>query len=171
MKRYLHALLFLPLAFLLAGCQTGVSDNWQVSVGDPAPSFQLPGVDGKTYSLEDVKGKPVAISIFATWCPPCRMELPDLQARIYERMKEKGVAAFAISGGEDMQTVKQFAEQAGLTLPILVDSAGTAVENFGGQYLPRMVILDKDHKVHSLHVGYSPESFDKVVAEVEELAK
>ena len=92
-------------------------------VGSPAPDFEIPALDGGTVRLSDLRGQPVIINFWATWCPPCRKEMPDFQ-EVYDRYRADGLQFFAINVGESRVAVRDFADRLGLHLPILIDADG-----------------------------------------------
>ena len=85
-----------------------------------APDFTLKDVDGKSHKLSDYRGKVVMINFWATWCPPCRFELPSMQ-RAYEKLKKAGVEFLAINLGEDADTIFTFTADYPVTFPLLMD--------------------------------------------------
>ena len=85
-----------------------------------APDFTLKDVDGKSHKLSDYRGKVVMINFWATWCPPCRFELPSMQ-RAYEKLKKSGVEFLAINLGEDADTIFTFTAAYPVTFPLLMD--------------------------------------------------
>lgn len=85
-----------------------------------APDFTLKDVDGKLHKLSDYRGKVVMLNFWATWCPPCRFELPSMQ-RAYEKLKNEGVEFLAINLGEDADTIFTFTADYPVTFPLLMD--------------------------------------------------
>lgn len=123
-----------------------------------APLFQLPGLDGKTYSLSDFKGEPVVISFSATWCPPCRQELPLLQ-KIYEEYKDKArLNVLVIDSGEPQTKVEAFAQELGLTFPVLLDEEGKVIREYGILYLPTLCFVDPLGNLAGQVIGAQTES-------------
>ncbi|MBP9015379.1 MAG: TlpA family protein disulfide reductase [Candidatus Atribacteria bacterium] len=120
--------------------------------------FQLPGLDGKTYSLSDFKGEPVVISFSATWCPPCRQELPLLQ-KIYEEYKDKAqLNVLVIDSGEPQTKVEAFAQELGLTFPVLLDEEGKVAREYGILYLPTLYFVDPLGNLAAQIIGAQEES-------------
>lgn len=165
-------------AYLLIGllCLTGCSqpgmqeDSWSVKRGEPVPQFKLTATDGKEYSNADLKDKVSLIAIWATWCPPCRMELPVLDSKIYQPLKAKGVQVLGVNAAEETSAVQEFAKQSGLTFPLLADLTGSFSAAVGGDFLPRSLLIDRKGIIRNLHAGFDPQSADELVKEVEKLA-
>ncbi len=117
-----------------------------------APDFSLATLDGQPVRLNDLRGRPVLINFWATWCPACRSELPALQAA-YQRYGER-VAFLGIAVKEPEETVAAFAQQSGLTFPILLDGDGavsTRVYQVRG--IPTSLFIAPDGVVSARHVG------------------
>lgn len=164
---------------VLAGCesrnQLPQSDDWLIKKGDAMPAFKLPTVGAKSggdFSLADYRGTPVVISLFATWCGPCRAELPLLQSKVEEAMNKpgtRGVRVIAISSGEDAETVEEFTKELGLTFPVLVDESRKFYESVAGDGIPRLIVLDAEHRVRELEMGFSEKRFEEMVGKIEEV--
>jgi len=159
-----HILLIGLMIFILAsvvGCQAksgnNGNDNNSVgvaigpSVGNLAPVFELADLSGKKVSLESLRGKPVFLNFWATWCYPCRSEMPDLQDMY---LKYGGQMHFlTINSQESANTVRKFVQENKYTFPVVLDSNGAV----GGKYrvtgIPTTVILDAEGFVKANHVG------------------
>ena len=123
-----------------------------------APSFQLPGVDGEIYSLSDFKGEPVVVSFSATWCPPCRQELPLLQ-KMYEEYKDKArLNVLVIDSEEPQSKVEAFTQELGLTFPVLLDEEGKVAREYGILYLPTLCFVDPLGNLAGQIIGAQTES-------------
>jgi peroxiredoxin len=103
--------------------------------------FALSALDGKAYSLGELRGRVVLLNFWATWCPPCRKEMPDMQ-KLYDRFKDKGLVVLAASG-EERTTVEQYVRQQGYTFPILLDAESKAQNAFGVEGIPKTFIFDR----------------------------
>ena len=106
-----------------------------------APEFDLAGVDGARYRLAELRGKAVIVNFWATWCPPCRAEMPSMQ-RGAEAVADDGVLFVAINVGESKDAVKGFSDRLGLTFPVLVDEASRAVQDWRARGLPTTYVVD-----------------------------
>jgi peroxiredoxin len=124
-------------------------------VGKPAPDFALKDVDSHQVTLKDLRGKSVLLTFWATWCEPCRNELPQIEA-LYEALKDKGLVVLAVNVNESAETAKKFFAEQGYTFQCLVDPAGEANKQYGAGGIPRTILIDKDGIVRDFHRGYGP---------------
>ncbi|MGI8906956.1 MAG: TlpA family protein disulfide reductase [Candidatus Sumerlaeaceae bacterium] len=158
-------------AAILAGCQSAsTEDTWTIKRGDALPAFQLKTADGKPFTSADLSGKVGVIALWASWCPPCRMELPVLDEKIHHALKDKGVVVVGVNVGEDASTVAAYSKESKLKFPLLTDPESSFSSTVGGQFLPRSLIVDRRGKIRNLHAGFNPAEVDELVAEVEKLA-
>jgi len=107
--------------------------------------FKLTDLDGHPWSLRSLRGKVVLVNFWATWCPPCRKELPDLQA-LSEKFKGQGLVVLAISD-EEIAKVKPFVEQRKLTYPVLLDNGGEVGKVFAVEGIPKSFVYDRAGKL------------------------
>jgi peroxiredoxin len=108
-------------------------------------SFTLTSMDGKTYSLESLRGKVVLLNFWATWCPPCRKEMPDMEA-LYRRFEKKGLVVLAVSD-EERETVAGFLAKQKYTFPVLLDPGRKVNDAFGVEGIPKSFIFDAEGKL------------------------
>jgi len=120
-------------------------------LGQQAPDFALNDLDDRPVQLYRLRGRPVVINFWATWCPPCRAEAPALQAA-YQRYQDR-VALLGVDEREDAATVLQFASEFGLTYPLLLDQNGDASMLYQVLGIPTTVVLDAEGVVRVRHVG------------------
>jgi peroxiredoxin len=123
-----------------------------VNLGQQAPDFTLDDLGDAPVRLSDLRGKPVVINFWATWCPPCRQEAPALQAA-YERYRDQGVVLLGVDSREDAETVRTFASQNGLMYPLLLDREGDVSAEYQVLGIPTTVFLDAAGVVQTRHVG------------------
>ena len=127
--------------------------------GKQVPSFALPDLNGKIVTMDQHRGKIVFINIWATWCAPCREEMPSMEA-LYNKLKGDKFEMLAISIDEDgIKSVGPFVEEFGLTFPVLLDPAGKMSKKFKTTGVPETFIVNKDGIIiyHSL----GPEQWDR----------
>lgn len=125
-------------------------------VGRQAADFTLKTVDGSPVHLADLKGRVILLDFWATWCPPCRHELPTIEA-ISRKYKDKNVLVFGIND-EDVQTAKRFLEKSDPDLATLHDAQGKIHKLYGCYSIPTVLIIDPAGKVVAHFIGERPEN-------------
>ena len=119
------------------------------SASAQAPSFELTTLDGQQLSLASLRGKVVLVNFWATWCPPCRIEMPGFQ-RVYEAKRDKGFTIVGIStDAVGSGAVADFVRERGITYPIAM-ATGAVVQDFGGaRTLPTSFLIDRDGRIRN----------------------
>jgi peroxiredoxin len=107
--------------------------------------FALTDLQGKNWKLSDLRGKVALVNFWATWCPPCRSEMPDLDA-LYQRFKSQGLVVLAISN-EDAATVKPFVNKFKITFPVLLDPGDSVNEQYKISGIPKTFIYGRDGRL------------------------
>jgi peroxiredoxin len=107
--------------------------------------FTLTSMDGKTYNLDALRGKVVLLNFWATWCPPCRREMPDME-KLYRRFGEKGLIVLAVSD-EKRETVEKFLKEQNYTFPVLLDPDRKVNTAFGIEGIPNSFLFDRQGKL------------------------
>jgi peroxiredoxin len=122
--------------------------------GFQAPDFELPTSQGKQISLSGLHGQPVIINLWASWCPPCREEMPALQ-KVYEDYREQGLEILAVNATsqDDVQAAVEFSTRLGLTFPLLLDSDGRVSHLYQLQSLPTTYFVGRDGSIQEVVVG------------------
>ena len=121
-------------------------------VDAPATDFGVTGLDGKTFRLSDFKGQPVWLNFWATWCPPCRAEMPDINA-VYAEYAPKGLNIVALSLGEDAETVRQYVQKADMKFTIGLDSRREIAAIYRLAGIPTHIFIDKDGIIRDIQIG------------------
>ena len=129
-----------------------------IAPGTEAPDFTLPTLDGEMVSLASYRGQPVLLNFWATWCPPCRAEMPAMQ-RVYETYRDDGFVVLAVNVRESEEPVRAFIEELGLTFPILMDEKGDVTNTYRVYGLPTTYFLDREGRVYRVQVGAMTEEF------------
>ena len=119
----------------------------------PAPDFALRDSTGRIVRLSDLRGKVVWVNFWASWCVPCKKELPDIQA-LYDEKKEAGLEVLAVNYQEDVQTATQFFDARSLHVPMLLDSSGSVYEEYRLQGLPDSFFVDRDGNLAAQQFGF-----------------
>lgn len=136
-----------------------------------APTFQLKDLDGKLFKLEDQTGKIVVLSFWASYCKPCRKELPEL-AKIHQELKDKGLVFYSINTDKAAATsqVRALVQQYQYQFPVLLDVDSSTLEKYNSdRTLPFMAIIDGEGNLARTHSGYKPGDEATVRTEIEEL--
>ena len=143
-----------------------------VKEGQKAPDFSFSNETGPSKKLSDLKGKVVWINFFATWCGPCRQELPHLQKEVYNKYKNDENFVLLIFGREhDWKTVNKFKEEHKFTMPFYPDIERKIFSLYAKQNIPRNFIIDKEGKVAVSSTGFTEKEFAEIVEKVEKLLK
>lgn len=121
-------------------------------VGSLAPDLALKDLTGDTVRLSSYRGKTVLLNFWATWCPPCRAEMPDLEA-LHKENVNNDVVVVGVNVGEDQETAAGFVRSLGLTFPILLDSDSTAQRDHKVGYLPTTFFIDSDGIIREIRIG------------------
>ena len=114
--------------------------------------FELEDLSGATRRLSDYKGKVVFLNFWATWCGPCRSEMPSME-KLYRRFKDEGLEIVAVNLQEDRSSVQGFVDEYGLSFPVLLDSTGRVGATYGARSIPTTYIVDRDGLVLAGTVG------------------
>ena len=163
--------LFLTAVLMLSfSCRAQTPNNptWLTEVGQEVPSFQFQPKNSPERSIEEYRGKVVLINFFATWCPPCRQELPRVQAELWDVHGDKPEFEILVLAREEgWDKLDPFIEKTGYTFPIAPDLDRAVFGKFAAQSIPRNVIIDRNGKIIYQSIGYSVAEFDKMVALIE----
>ena len=157
MKRGLFALLLFSVAHLpsvAADLPPLTHGLTVIAQPQPAPALILADMDGKMHDLSDLKGKVVVVNFWATWCPPCRREMPSLE-RLKQRLQSRGLAVLAVDVGEDADTVFAFTGQLepAPTFPLLLDRDSQAMQRWKVKGLPTTFVIDQQGRVIFRAIG------------------
>jgi cytochrome c biogenesis protein CcmG/thiol:disulfide interchange protein DsbE len=122
--------------------------------GFQAPDFNLPDAQGEVVRLSSLRGRPVVINLWASWCTPCRAEMPAIQ-KVYENYQEKGLVVLGVNATnqDNPQRAIQFAEDLGLTFPILFDNDGEVSQQYLLSALPTTFFIDGSGTIQEVVIG------------------
>ena len=136
---------------------------------DVAPDFAVPDLSGQAVRLSAYRGQVVLVNIWATWCPPCREEMPSME-RLHERLKDRGFVLLAVSQDEGpVAGVKAFVDQMKLTFPVLVDREGEVGRKYGIWGFPESFLVDRDGRIVERVIGPRDWSAPDQIARIEGL--
>ena len=124
-------------------------------VGDTAPDFALRSADGSNRRLAEYQGDVVMLNFWATWCGPCRQEMPHLE-KIYERYEPAGFTLLGINVDGDPEKAARMAEDIGVSFPVLFDDDKIVSKLYDIRAMPVTVMIDRDGRVREIHHGYRP---------------
>ena len=149
----------LMLALIVVGLLLTQGDSTIGSFSKPpaekkesAPAFSLVLLDGKTFNLGDYKGKPVLINFFASWCLPCREEMPVLE-KMGQEYSQKGVIFLGIAIDDTEAKMNDFVARYGVTFPVGLDKTSTIQKSFGLYGIPTTYFIDKQGVINYSHSG------------------
>lgn len=124
-----------------------------VAVGSPAPDFELQDLDGRTVRLSDFRGKVVFLNFWATWCPPCRQEMPEIQRLVEKNLPDVVILGVNTSDTATPAEVKAFMERNGYTWRVPYDTGSLVGRRYGVVYLPTSYFIGPDGTVRGKYIG------------------
>jgi cytochrome c biogenesis protein CcmG/thiol:disulfide interchange protein DsbE len=155
--------LLVVAALVIGFTRNGSASLAPAQIGQPLGNFTLQNLDGTPVSLADYSGRMVLINAWATWCPPCRAEMPALND-YYQAHKNQGFVILAINAGDAQSQAAAFAQQLGLAFPVLLDPDTRLLDSLGIHSFPTSILLGRDGRVKAIHVGmFSPQELDAEV--------
>ena len=135
-----------------------------------APGFVLEDMDGKVYRLADLRGRVVIVNFWATWCPPCREEMPSMQ-RVWEQVEGEGILILAINVGEDEDTIFQFTANYPVEFPLLLDRDSSVTEAWPVIGLPTSFVIDPQGRLAFRAIGGRLWDHPRLLESVRELQR
>jgi peroxiredoxin len=142
------------------------SEEIGLEQGMIAPDFDLTTLDGEQAALSDFRGEPVMVNFWATWCPPCRAEMPDMQ-KLYEDNGYTILALNMTSTETNVEDVGEFVDELGLTFPILMDETADVMENYSIQVYPTSYLIDSSGRVQRVILGAM--NYDQMLQQMSEI--
>ena len=143
----------LPAGFVPAGAKVAAED------GAIAPDFLLELVDGGETRLSDFRGQPVVLNFWATWCRPCRQEMPQL-VEAYDKYKDEGLVIIGLNLQEGRSVIQPFADEYGMDFPLLIDRDGDVGDKYRLLGLPTTLFIDADGVIQRVFNGPLQEEED-----------
>ncbi len=134
----------------------GSLDGRRPQIDQPAPQFALRDADGNVRRLSDYSGRAVWLNFWATWCGPCRRELPDIQD-LSREFEDDGLVVLAVNFQETPDQAREFWDELGLDLPVLLDRSGDVAEQYRLRGFPDSFFIDRDGVLRALQIGFLTE--------------
>jgi peroxiredoxin len=129
-----------------------------LQVGGVAPDFSYTLTDGTTHRLSDLRGQKVLVNFWATWCPPCRAEMPDMQQAFAQHQSE-GFAVLAVNSGETLAEVEAFSDEFALEFPLIVNESNDIGAGYAARNLPTSYFINTDGTIHTVQRGLMTTEF------------
>lgn len=148
----------------------GLSSVQAESMNVPAPDFTLESRQGENLRLRDFRGEVVMLNFWASWCGPCRQEMP-LMDELYEQYKDLGFTILAVNVDEDRGEAHRFLDKVPVSYPILYDPESNVSEQYEVQAMPTTVMIDRDGNARFLHRGYQPGYEDDYEEQIRQLVR
>lgn len=167
MKKYGFIAAAVILAFIACSCS---KSSGPVVAEGSAPDFSLNDLSGKNLRLSDLKGSVVMIEFWATWCPPCRDSVPELN-NLYQKYKDRGFVLLGLSvdtGRDAQSTVNSFVKEFNITYPVLIDKSDVKAL-YGVYSVPTTYLIDRNGNVVNSHIGFAPGSGELLAQEIEKI--
>jgi peroxiredoxin len=138
------------------------------AVGETAPAFVATTLSGDRFDLAAARGSVVVVSFFATWCPPCREEVPHLE-RLWQRLEGRDdCEMIALAREEGPDVLEPFVEKMGITYPVAPDPDREVYAHYADMYIPRTVVVDREGRIAYQSSSFDEAEFERVVAAVDE---
>ncbi len=131
---------------------TVFAEQARAQQGGTAVNFELDTLDGGSVALANYEGDVIVMNFWATWCPPCRAEMPGLN-RFYEAHRAEGLVVLGINAQESAETVRPFIEDNGFTFPILLDLQGRVAQQYTTRSFPTTFIIDREGTIQHVQTG------------------
>ena len=122
------------------------------AIGHPAPDFTLATLDGESLTLSDLRGQPVVMNFWASWCGPCRSEMPELQ-RLHDRLTDAGVVMLGVNQGEEHDVVSRYRQEIGVDFPTALDQRTGVSQQYLVNSLPTTFFIDRDGVIQTIFIG------------------
>lgn len=137
---------------VLAAASCSREEAAKPEVGHLAPDFTLADLDGVEHTLSDSRGKVVFVNLWATWCPPCRQEIPSM-VRLYQAMKGQPFEILAVSEDRDVEAVRRFVAQYQIPFPVLMDPDKEVYRLYRATGVPETHLIDPQGRIQGSQIG------------------
>lgn len=148
----------------------GFGANASVNLSDEAPDFTLKSLQGSNLRLEEYRGQVVLINFWASWCGPCRQEMPILD-RLHQRYEDTGFTVLGVNVEGEVTPAQKIVDKTNVTFPVLIDEKQSVSQLYDLEAMPSTVVLDRSGIVRYIHLGYKPGDEAKYVQVVKKLIR
>lgn len=171
-NRFLRRVTVVLLMIGLFGCIEEENPTYEATsrvwVGDMAPDFSVPTLDGNYMRLASERGKVVLVLFFNSWCPDCRAELSEIEQRIAP-FSTTDFTLLAIARGEDYTTIAPYCQELGLTIDLGLDIDESVYQRYATRYVPRNYVVDRDGRIVAMATEPSAEELDALFTQISRL--
>lgn len=139
-----------------------------IAPASTAPDFTLRSMNGPNLRLQEQRGRVVMVNFWATWCGPCRQEMPHLN-RLYEKYRASGFVLIGVNVDDDVRKAADVAAKLGVNFPVLLDTDKKVSRQYDLSTMPSTILIDRDGRVKYVHLGYKTgyeDTYDKQVREL-----
>ncbi|MCZ6854432.1 MAG: TlpA disulfide reductase family protein [Gammaproteobacteria bacterium] len=141
-----------------------------VGIRDEAPDFTLKSLEGKNLRLQEYRGQVVLINFWASWCGPCRQEMPLLD-RLHQRYQDTGFTVLGVNVEGEEKPAREIVDKTKVTFPVLIDKDQRVSDLYDLKAMPSTVVVDRDGVIRYIHLGYKPGDESKYVEVVKKLIR
>ncbi len=159
------ALFALTMLFVAAASRAAMP-----AIGSMAPNFTLKSSAGRNVKLSEHRGEVIMLNFWATWCGPCRQEMPLLN-RIHEHYRKAGFTLLGVNIDDRPEAARDMAKKLGIAFPVLFDTEKRVSRLYDVNAMPSTVLIDRDGRVRHIHLGYRAGYEDKYESQIRELLK
>jgi len=143
------------------GIVMGVVYADAATVGDPAPDFRLPSLSGEEMALESFKGQVVLLNFWASWCDPCKQEMPEFE-KIHQKYHDRGFQVVGINIDKKKENAQMFADYFHVNYPVLLDPESATIQRYLGRSMPTSYIIDRTGRVREVIFGFNRAKLPKI---------
>ncbi len=146
------ALVIAAMALVTAACGGAGTPGGPPRVGQLAPDFSLEQLDGSRLALRELRGQVVLVNFWASWCGPCKVEMPLIQ-QVYDQYRSRGFQVVGVDFGEPREDAAEFVQQGGFSWPFVLDGNQAVAKRYNILGLPASFFLDRQGVIRQIHVG------------------
>lgn len=165
-----HSMKWIKTIAMTAALALCAGQTSAANTSGPAPDFTLKSRSGENIKLSELRGQVVMINFWASWCGPCRQEMPLLD-QIYQRYEPMGFTLLGVNVEEDSSAADRVLKEIPVSFPVLYDNKSQVSASYQVRAMPSTVLIDRDGKVRYLHEGYHPGYEDEYQKQVRELIR